>query len=136
MLRNDLNQSGHPPRLTSLCALINRESLATYWVQLGELPLNGFMYAWIQKVFFRGGPTLTLFLRGKRGSEYNKRTFIDPPAKRHLNYVSLADRWWPNIECCLGSSVIFHGIQTSIDKEPYSFVIFEKGVRTPCPPPL
>ena len=32
-----------------------------------------------------------------------------------------------NIECCLGKFVIFHGIQTSIDKEPYSFVIFQGG---------
>ena len=52
--------------------------------------------------------------------------------------VSLAGRWWSNIECCLGCFVIFHGIQTSIDKEPYSFVIFQGGVgvgvRIPCPP--
>ena len=34
------------------------------------------------------------------------RVIIGPPAKHHLNGVSLACRWWPNIECWLGSFVI------------------------------
>ena len=29
-----------------------------------------------------------------------------PPAKRHLNGISLAGRRWPNIECWIGSYVI------------------------------
>ena len=47
-----------------------------------------------------------------------KRAIIGPPAKHHLNGVSLAGRLWPNIECPLGSFMIFHGIQTSIDNKP------------------
>ena len=44
-----------------------------------------------------------------------------------------------NIECWLGSFVIFKGIQASIAKKFYIFVIFQGGggvgVRTPCPLP-
>ena len=41
-----------------------------------------------------------------------------------------------NIECWLGSFVIFQEILTSIAKEPFSFVIFQwvRGVQTPVPP--
>ena len=99
--------------------------------------------------FVRGGPTWTtcFFVRfffwggggwgGWSGKRYHfKRAIIGPPAKCHLNGVSLACQWWPNIECWLGSFVIFQSIRTSIDKKPYTFVIFQ-GVRTPClPPPL
>ena len=46
-----------------------------------------------------------------------KHAIIGTPAQRHLNGVSLADRWWPNIECCFGSFVIFQGIRTSIVKK-------------------
>ena len=44
---------------------------------------------------------------------------IVPPAKRHLNGVSLAGRWWHNIECLLGNFVVLQGIRTSIAKKPY-----------------
>ena len=30
-----------------------------------------------------------------------QRATISPPAKRHLNGVSLADLWWPEILCCI-----------------------------------
>ena len=53
------------------------------------------------------------------------------PAKRHLNSVSLAFPVWPNIECQLGSFLIFPGIQTSIAQKPYMYVIF-RGIWTPC----
>ena len=68
------------------------------------------------------------------------RAIIDPPATRHLNGVSLAGRWWPNIECWLGSFVVLQGIRDSFTKKSYIFVIFRGGggggggVRTPCPP--
>ena len=63
-----------------------------------------------------------------------KRAIIDPPAKRHLTLVG---RWWPNIECWLGSFVVLQGIRTSIAKKPYIFVIFQGGgVRIPAPPLL
>ena len=63
-------------------------------------------------------------------------TIIGPAAERHLNGVSLAGRWLPNIESLLGSCVILQGIRTSIVQKPYIFVIFQGGggVRTPCPP--
>ena len=54
-----------------------------------------------------------------------KRAIICPPAKRHLNGVLLACRCWPNIECWLGSFVIFQGVCTSIAKKPYIFLIFQ-----------
>ena len=38
---------------------------------------------------------------------------------------------WSNIECWLGSIVVFKGIQTSIAKEPYIFVIFQGGGSGP-----
>ena len=43
-------------------------------------------------------------------------------------------RWWPNIECWLGSFVFVQEIRTSIAKKPYIFVIFQGG-PDPCPPP-
>ena len=39
-----------------------------------------------------------------------------------------------NIECWLGSFVIFQGIWTSIAKKPFIFVIFQRGSRPPVPP--
>ena len=66
-----------------------------------------------------------------------KQAIIDPPAKRHLNGVLLAARWWPNIECWLSSFVDLHGIRTSIAKKPYIFVIFQGGGGPyPLSPPL
>ena len=46
---------------------------------------------------------------------------IGPPAKHHLNGVSLAC----NIECWHGGFVICQGIRRSIAKIPYIFVIFQ-----------
>ena len=65
---------------------------------------------------------------GDRGSKYHyKWAIIGPPAKRHLNGVSLAGRWWPKH----WMHVIFQWIRTSIAKKPYIFVIFQGGL---CPP--
>ena len=90
--------------------------------------------------FVRGGPNLiTFFVEGwNKGSKYRFNwVIIDQSAKRHLNGVSLAGRWWSNIECWLGSFVIFQGIRTSIAKKPYIFVIFRGSShsRPPAPPP-
>ena len=41
---------------------------------------------------------------------------------------------WPNIECYLGSFVIFQGIQTSFAKKPYIFCDFSRGSERPVPP--
>ena len=57
-------------------------------------------------------------------------------SKCHLNGIWLVCRWWPNIECWLGSLVLFQGIRTSTAMKLYIVVIFQGwGVRTPCPPP-
>ena len=59
---------------------------------------------------------------------------INGPSSTHL---SLAGRRWFNIECWLGSFVIFQGTGNSIAKKTYIFVIFQGGggggVRTTCP---
>ena len=44
-------------------------------------------------------------------------------AYQPVNGVSLAGRRWPNIECWLGSFVIFQRIWIRIVKKPYSYVI-------------
>ena len=74
---------------------------------------------------------------GDRGSKYHYQwAIIGPPAKLHLNGVSLAGRRWPNIECWRqGSFVIFQGTRTSIAKKHYIFVIFQGGSGPPAPPP-
>ena len=95
--------------------------------------------------FVRGGPNLITFFfffffscLGERGSEYHyKWAIISPPAKRHINGVSLAGRWWPNTECWLVSFVVLQGIRTNIAKKPYVFVIFQGGGGSGPPvPPL
>ena len=50
---------------------------------------------------------------------------------QNWNGVSLACQWWPNIDCWMGSFVIFQGTRTSITMKPYHLVIFRGG---PCPP--
>ena len=60
---------------------------------------------------------------GKEGTKIHYKWAIKgPPAKRHLNGISLAGRWCSNIEFC-----DFKGIRPSIAKEPYVFVIFQGG---------
>ena len=74
---------------------------------------------------------------GVGGSKYHyKRAIIGPPAKRHLNGVSHACWWWPNIECWLGGFVVFQGIWTRIAKKPYIFCDFSGGGSRPHVPPL
>ena len=70
----------------------------------------------------------------KSADEGRERILVPLKADHHrparetpLNGVSLAGRWWPSIECWLGSFVIFQGIWTTIAKEPYSFVIVQEG---------
>ena len=95
-------------------------------------------HARIQTVLPEGVQLWQRFFKLMRGggSKYHfKRAIIGPPAKRHLNGVSLACRCWPNIECWLGSFVIFQGIRTSIAKKPFIFVIFQGGPAS-SPPPL
>ena len=93
--------------------------------------------------FVRGGHTLTtsLFFMssfyswGEGGSIYlYKRVIIGTPAKRHINGVSLACQCWPNIECWLGSFVIFRWSEPVLLKNSIFLWLF-RGVRTPCPHP-
>ena len=63
-----------------------------------------------------------------------------PPPKttisgnRQRNAMLRAFRWRPNIECWLGSYVIFQGIRTGIAKKYISFVLLRKlWVRALCP---
>ena len=93
--------------------------------------------------FCQRGPYIDkLFLEGRDDpSKYNyNRAIIGPPAKRHLNGVSLARRQWPKMKCWLGSLMVFQGIRTSIPKKPYIFCDFPGGrVRTtvhPLDPPM
>ena len=72
--------------------------------------------------FVRGCPTQNIFLVYKGKEDPN--TTKSGSSSAHQR---------PNVECWLGSFVIFHGIRTSIDKEPYRFVIFQ--VRSGSPPP-
>ena len=91
----------------------------------------------IQKVLPEGVQLWQRFfflMRGKRIQK--KRAIIGPPAKRHLNGVSLAGRWWPNMEFWLCSFVIFRGSTPVLIRNPL-FLWFSggKGVRPPAPPP-
>ena len=57
--------------------------------------------------FVRGGQFFVVVV--DEGWDNYKGAIIGPPAKHHLNGVLLACWWWPNIECWLGSFVIFQG---------------------------
>ena len=87
----------------------------------------------------RGSEFETFFLADEGIDNPNithyKWAIIGPPAKRHLNGVSLAGRRSLNIECWLGRFVIFQGIRTSIAKKTYIFGIFQGGGSGP-PDPL
>ena len=94
------------------------------------------MHARIQKVLSEGPKFDNVFLVGE-GKEDPNNTINGPSSARQRNAVSLAGRRWPNVECWLGSFVIFQGIRTSISKKTYIFVILQGGGgegRTPCPP--
>ena len=86
------------------------------------------VHARIQKVLSEG----VQFFLVDEGREDPNTTKSGPSSahQQNANGVSLAGRWWPNIECCHGSFVTFHGIQTSFDKEPYSFVFFQGRIFT------
>ena len=70
-------------------------------------------------LFFLGGGG-GLDHEGERGNKYNV-----PLLAGHHRSVSETPS--PNIECWLGSFVLFQGILTSIAKKPYILVIFMGG---------
>ena len=64
-----------------------------------------------------------------------KLAIIGPPAKRHLNGVSLAGRLWPDTECLLVSLLVLQEIRTNDAKKPSIIVIFQGGGGLdPLPP--
>ena len=76
---------------------------------------------------------LNIFYEG--WEEWITPVIIGSPAKHHLNGVLLVYWWWPNIECWLGSFMIYQGIKSApeLQKTLY-FCDFSRGVQTPCPP--
>ena len=80
------------------------------------------------EIFVRGGPTLKSFFSWGEGGSKNhyKRATIGQPVKPHKTY-----RWWPNIECWLGSFVIFRGSRPVLLRNPI-FCDFSGGSE-PCP---
>ena len=75
-----------------------------------------------------------LFVDG--GIEDLNTALNGPSLACYRNAISIAGRWWPNIKCWFGSFVIFHGIQTSIAKKPFIFVIFQGVGPDPLSPSL
>ena len=93
--------------------------------------------------FVRGGPNLItffffffFFLFVDGGIEDLNTALNGPSLACYRNAISIAGRWWPNIKCWFGSFVIFHGIQTSIAKKPFIFVIFQGVGPDPLSPSL
>ena len=91
--------------------------------------------------FVKGGTSLTTFLGiffvswwGDTGSKSHYLGIIVPPVTRHFNGVSLAGRWWPFIECVLGSFVIFPGWSGPVLLRNLFFVFFRGGGPDLCPP--
>ena len=81
-------------------------------------------HARIQKVLSEGVQIGQLFLVDEGWEDRNTTptwVIIEPPAKRHLYGVSLAGRWWPNIECWHGSFVIFRGSGPVLLSNPIFF---------------
>ena len=103
----------------------NYSSIRIIFVFLNSMPIRP--YVCLKSVILQLSE-VTFFLlfwvgEGKRGSKYRckwmRYAIISPPAKRHLNGFSLADRWWPNIKCWLCSFVTF-----SEDPDQYCDVYF------------
>ena len=70
----------------------------------------------------------------QRGSNFDSFFLVYKGSEYHYRQAIIC-QWWPNIECWLGSFVIFQGIWTSIAKKPYIFVIFQGGPDPLSPPP-
>ena len=71
--------------------------------------------------------------KGERISISLKAGHHRPASKTPLNVVSLACRWWPNVECWLGSFENFRRSCLLLRNSIFLW-FFRWGVRTPCPP--
>ena len=101
---------------------------------LGALA-SGLSYVHVDK----HGTCAFFFSLVDEGREDPNAIISGPSLARQQNSISLVGRWWPNIECWLGSFVVLQGIRTSVAKKPYIFCDFSGGgggVQTPPPPPL
>ena len=84
-------------------------------------------------IFVRGGPTLirlgffVCFFRGARLQKPTKAGNYQPASETPLKWCLAGGPIMAHIECWLGSFVILQGIQTSITRKPYKFVIFQGG---------
>ena len=66
---------------------------------------------------------------GRRGSKYHwKWAMIGQPVKHHLNGISRAGRWWPNIECWPG----FFTAYGPVVLRTLDFCQFSKGFGVLC----
>ena len=80
--------------------------------------------------FVRGCPTLTAFFYF---FFLDDEGWVDPSSTiSHLNGISLVGRWWPNIECWLGSFVIFRGSGPVLLRN-HIFLWFFMGSGPLCP---
>ena len=85
--------------------------------------------------FIRGGPNLiTFFFLFFFDDEWRKdqnTTISGSSSARQRKPLKWRFSGVPNIECWIGSFVIFKGTRTSIAKKPYIFVIYQGGYGPP-----
>ena len=62
------------------------------------------------------------------------RPSFGPSAKHHLNGVLLACRWWPHIDCRLGSFVVSRVSWPVLLRNPILLWFLGEGFRPPIPP--
>ena len=98
-----------------------------------DLCLVDALHARIQKVLREGVQLWQCVFSWweERGSKYHNTANIGPPAKRHLNGVSLACWWWPNIESWFSSLVIFRGSGPVLLWNPIFLWFFRGGGPDP-----
>ena len=142
MLRKSFIQRTEVKRLT-IIALFHSINLFSFILRIyhhHHEPANG-----ILALAMRGSSKFC-----QRGSNFDRVLFlllslvVDEERKdpnTNISRPSSACLCWPNIECWLGSFVIFQGIWTSIAKIPYFFFYFSGGgggqdPLYPPPPPL
>ena len=123
-------------------ALVDTWARIAMWVSEWDLMADGIsptMHG--SRNFCQWGPNYdkVFFIVDEERDDLNT-TKCGPLSARQQNAIEngvlLADWWWPNIECWLGSFVIFQGIRTSSAKKSYIFFIFQGGGSGPAPPYL
>ena len=76
------------------------------------------------------------FFKGERIQISLKTGHHRPASETPLNGVSLACRWWPNVECWLGSFENSWGSGPVLLRNSIFFFIFQRGGPDPLSPPL